>query len=126
MQQHIIIRSLDLLGRLPRSCHLIGFHYFTQPFRQVPVLSLVEISTFRAANPIFSKYQRTSQFVGEQESNLHLHHLSSYKGGALPIKLFPYQSFKNLVHPAIQYIVMLNAEIQARYQNNRCYHILNF
>ena len=86
-----------------------------------------------------------------------LHHLSSYKGGALPVKLFPvisqstpsfsfnswkslsnsstinfisfrmsHISFKNLIHPIVQHIVILNTQIQANCQNNRCYHIFTF
>ena len=34
-------------------------------------------------------YQRTNQLSGRWIRTTNLHHLSSYKGGALPVKLFP-------------------------------------
>lgn len=96
---------------------------FTKPL----AFSLDEILTLRVSSTLYFHYVKDlANLSGRWIRTTNLHHLLLYKGGALPVKLSPYQSFKNLVHPAIQNIVILNAEIQASCQNNRCYHILNF
>lgn len=127
---------------------------FTKPL----AFSLDEILTLRVSSTLYIHYVKDlANLSGRWTRTTNLHHLSSYKGGALPVKLFPvisqstpsfsfnswkslsnsstinfisfsmsHISLKNLIHPIVQHIVILNTQIQANCQNNRCYHILKF